>query len=81
MGAFESNYNCVISGTVSSSDGGAVSGAKVAVGSVSSTTGSDGKYTLTLPRAASYTLSVTASGYDSQTATVDASGSTATKNF
>ncbi|MBP5738331.1 MAG: carboxypeptidase regulatory-like domain-containing protein, partial [Abditibacteriota bacterium] len=84
IGWYESRYEaqCVISGTVKNSSGAAVSGATVAAGDSTATTGSDGKYNLSVTRGSSaVTLTVTASGYNSATAGVIPSGATATKDF
>ncbi|HEY1914337.1 MAG TPA: carboxypeptidase regulatory-like domain-containing protein [Streptosporangiaceae bacterium] len=67
-----------VTGTVTdASTGQPIVGAQVSVPGLSTTTGSDGSYTLTLPPA-SYPLTLSAYGYASQTDTVPVTANTAT---
>ncbi|MFJ2026717.1 S8 family serine peptidase [Streptomyces sp. NPDC087897] len=72
--AFRTTKSGVVLGTVKDdNDGGPVSGAEVAVGSTSTTTGSDGRYALQLGTG-THTLAFAAAGYtgDKQAVTVEA---------
>ena len=71
---------CTVSGTVISDFGGdAVSGASVTVGDYTATTGSDGTYTVVVPKGSSYNFTATKGGY-TYSDTVNASGVTTLKN-
>ncbi len=71
-----------ISGTVKNSSGTAISGATVSYSGGSTTTASDGTYTLANMTAGSVSVTTSATGYNSSTATVSVTaGTTTTQNF
>lgn len=70
-----------VSGTVTKSTGGAIAGAMVSIAGKSATTGTTGTYSITAIPAGTYTMTVSASGYNtwSGSVTITAAG-TATQN-
>jgi energy-converting hydrogenase Eha subunit A len=83
VAAFTTGPHGVVSGTVTdSSTGSPVSGAKVTIGNDSTTSGTNGAYTLTMP-VGTYTVSVSDFGYQTQTVSGVAvtDGGTITENF
>ena len=72
---------CVISGKVTVAVGGnPIAGAAVTVGDLTTTTDDAGNYSVTLNRAASYDMTVSAECYATFTGTVNADGAEVTKN-
>ena len=72
---------CVISGKVTVAVGGnPIAGAAVTVGTLTTTTDDDGNYSVTLNRASSYDMTVSAEGYADYTGTVNAGGAAVTKD-
>jgi len=69
-----------ITGVVKSSAGALLSGATVTAGTSSATTGTDGKYTLTVP-AGTYAVSCALAGYSFASASVKVSTAVVTTNF
>ena len=80
--AFTTGEHGVVKGTVTSTTGTPLAGAKVSVGTVTTTTGADGTYSVTVPTG-TYTVSVSDFGYsgDSVDGVVVANGATATEDF
>ena len=80
--AFTSGPHGFVQGTVSDTTGAKLAGAKVSVGDTSTTTGSDGTYSLSVP-AGTYTVTASEYGYASSSVTsvAVADQQTVTENF
>jgi hypothetical protein len=71
---------CTVTGKVTS-DSGPVEGAAVTIGTETATTDANGDYSVTVTRAESLDVSVTAEGYADYTGTVEAAEASAVKNI
>ncbi|MBO7394259.1 MAG: carboxypeptidase regulatory-like domain-containing protein, partial [Abditibacteriota bacterium] len=80
---FVMTAQCVVTGTVTSSfDGRPVAGATVTVGGNTTTTGSDGTYSVTVVRSnTAYNVTASATGYTAFTGTVTAGSAAVTNNI